>query len=57
MFKLPKKESILYRFILTPIVGDIDLELLKRSRKSGTVTLLKNRRLDLYELVERKLKS
>jgi predicted amidohydrolase/ribosomal protein S18 acetylase RimI-like enzyme len=37
------------------IVGDIDLELLKRSRKSGTVTLLKNRRLDLYELKERKV--
>lgn len=36
------------------IVGDIDLELLKRSRKSGTVTLLKNRRIDLYELKERK---
>lgn len=32
------------------IVGDVDLELLKRSRKSGTVTLLKNRRVDLYEL-------
>ncbi len=36
------------------IVGDVDLELLKRSRKSGTVTLLNNRRLDLYELRERK---
>lgn len=35
------------------IVGDLDLELLKRSRKSGTVTLLKNRRVDLYELKER----
>jgi predicted amidohydrolase/ribosomal protein S18 acetylase RimI-like enzyme len=34
------------------IVGDVDLELLKRSRKSGTVTLLKNRRLDLYDLKE-----
>ena len=39
------------------IVGDIDLELLKRSRKSGTVTLLKNRRLDLYEIKERNLKT
>lgn len=35
------------------IVGDLDLELLKRSRKSGTVTLLRNRRDDLYELKER----
>lgn len=34
------------------IVGDVDLELLKRSRHSGTVTLLKNRRVDLYELKE-----
>ena len=38
------------------IVGDVDLELLKRSRKSGTVTLLKNRRPDLYELKERTIK-
>lgn len=36
------------------IVGDVDLELLKRSRKSGTVTLLKNRRTDLYKLQESK---
>jgi hypothetical protein len=35
------------------MVGDLDLELLKRSRKSGTVTLLKNRRVDLYELKEK----
>lgn len=35
------------------IVGDIDLELLKRSRTSGTVTLLKNRRIDLYQLTEK----
>ena len=40
--------------IETVIVGDIDLELLKRSRTSGTVTLLKNRRIDLYELKEKK---
>ncbi len=39
--------------IETVIVGDVDLELLKRSRHSGTVTLLKNRRIDLYELKER----
>jgi predicted amidohydrolase len=36
------------------MVGDLDLELLKRSRKTGTVTLLKNRRIDLYELIEKK---
>lgn len=36
------------------MVGDLDLELLKRSRKRGTVTLLKNRRIDLYELREKK---
>lgn len=36
------------------VVGDLDLELLKRSRKSGTVTLLKNRRVDLYELKEKR---
>ena len=35
------------------MVGDLDLELLKRSRKSGTVTLLRNRRTDLYELKEK----
>jgi predicted amidohydrolase len=39
------------------IVGDIDLELLKRSRKSGTVTLLKNRRLDLYGVNEHKIET
>ncbi|GAU78828.1 carbon-nitrogen hydrolase family protein [Fusibacter sp. 3D3] len=39
------------------IVGDLDLELLKRSRKSGTVTLLNNRRLDLYEVKEHNLKT
>lgn len=32
------------------IVGDVDLELLKRTRKSGTVTQLKSRRNDLYEI-------
>jgi predicted amidohydrolase/GNAT superfamily N-acetyltransferase len=34
------------------MVGDLDLELIKRSRKSGTVKLLNNRRTDLYELKE-----
>ena len=42
--------------IETVMVGDLDLELLKRSRRSGTVTLLKNRRKDLYELKELKPK-
>lgn len=32
------------------VVGDLDLELLKRTRRDGTVTLWKNRRTDLYEL-------
>ncbi|SCY42778.1 bifunctional GNAT family N-acetyltransferase/carbon-nitrogen hydrolase family protein [Alkaliphilus peptidifermentans] len=32
------------------VVGDLDLEILRRSRRSGTVTLLKNRRTDLYEI-------
>lgn len=36
------------------VVGDLDLEILRRARRSGTVTLLKNRRTDLYELKERK---
>lgn len=34
------------------IVGDVDLELLKRTRKSGTVTQLKSRRTDLYAIKE-----
>ncbi len=36
--------------IETVVVGDIDLELLRRTRKSGSVTQLKDRRLDLYEV-------
>ncbi len=37
------------------VVGDLDLELLRRSRRTGTVTLLGNRRKDLYELVEKNI--
>lgn len=33
------------------VVGDLDLEILKRHRKSGTVTLLNDRRKDIYELI------
>ncbi|ARU59731.1 carbon-nitrogen hydrolase [Tumebacillus avium] len=36
--------------IETVVVGDIDLELLRRTRKSGSVTQLRDRRLDLYEV-------
>lgn len=32
------------------VVGDLDLELLRRNRRSGSVTQLKDRRTDLYEL-------
>ncbi|MBU9720829.1 MULTISPECIES: GNAT family N-acetyltransferase [Bacillaceae] len=32
------------------VVGDVDLELLRRNRKSGTVTQWKDRRKDLFEL-------
>ncbi|KAB3531107.1 bifunctional GNAT family N-acetyltransferase/carbon-nitrogen hydrolase family protein [Alkaliphilus serpentinus] len=35
------------------VVGDLDLEILRRSRRAGTVTLLKNRRKDLYDIVEK----
>jgi predicted amidohydrolase len=35
------------------IVGDVDLELLVRMRKSGTVTQIKSRRVDLYEVRDR----
>lgn len=37
------------------VVGDIDLELLRRARRDGTVTLWKNRRTDLYELKVKKV--
>ncbi|MCI3922205.1 bifunctional GNAT family N-acetyltransferase/carbon-nitrogen hydrolase family protein [Paenibacillus sp. TRM 82003] len=32
------------------VIGDLDLELLRRNRKSGSVTPLKDRRSDLYEV-------
>ncbi|OEF97091.1 bifunctional GNAT family N-acetyltransferase/carbon-nitrogen hydrolase family protein [Desulfuribacillus alkaliarsenatis] len=34
----------------TVVVGDVDTELLRRSRKAGTVTMLKDRRSDLYRI-------
>ncbi|WNF37469.1 bifunctional GNAT family N-acetyltransferase/carbon-nitrogen hydrolase family protein [Bacillaceae bacterium IKA-2] len=36
--------------IETVIIGDVDLELLRRHRKSGNVTHLKDRRKDLYQI-------
>ncbi|OIJ12323.1 carbon-nitrogen hydrolase [Anaerobacillus arseniciselenatis] len=36
--------------IETVIVGDVDLEILRRHRKSGNVTQLRDRRKDLYEI-------
>ncbi|WP_444685022.1 GNAT family N-acetyltransferase [Alkalicoccus luteus] len=42
--------------IETVVVGDVDLELLRRSRKSGNVTQWKDRRHDLYR-VEQHLKN
>ncbi|SER97931.1 GNAT family N-acetyltransferase [Salisediminibacterium halotolerans] len=36
--------------IETIVLGDVDLELLRRSRKSGSVTQLKDRRPDLYDV-------
>jgi predicted amidohydrolase/ribosomal protein S18 acetylase RimI-like enzyme len=36
--------------IETVIVGDVDLEILRRHRKSGNVTHLRDRRKDLYEI-------
>ena len=35
--------------IETIVIGDVDLEILRRSRKNGTVTHLKDRRTDLYD--------
>lgn len=39
--------------IETVVVGDVDLEILRRQRKTGNVTQLRNRRLDLYEVVQK----
>ncbi|MFC7391605.1 GNAT family N-acetyltransferase [Scopulibacillus cellulosilyticus] len=36
--------------IETVVVGDVDLEILRRNRKAGSVTQLKDRRDDLYEI-------
>lgn len=37
--------------IETVVVGDVDLEILRRQRKAGNVTQLKDRRSDLYRLI------
>lgn len=34
----------------TVVVGDVDLEILRRHRKTGSVTQLKDRRKDLYQI-------
>ncbi|MBN3553337.1 bifunctional GNAT family N-acetyltransferase/carbon-nitrogen hydrolase family protein [Fictibacillus nanhaiensis] len=39
--------------IETVVVGDVDLEILRRQRKTGSVTLLRDRRLDLYSVVQK----
>ncbi len=36
----------------TVVVGDVDLETLRRSRKTGTVVQLRDRRHDLFQVVE-----
>ena len=38
----------------TVVVGDVDLELLRRHRKSGSVTQLRDRRLDLFGITYKK---
>ena len=42
--------------IETIVIGDVDLELLRRARINGTVTQLKNRRKDLYFVKKRERK-
>ncbi|MFC7372952.1 GNAT family N-acetyltransferase [Fictibacillus iocasae] len=39
--------------IETVVVGDVDLEILRRQRKTGSVTPLRDRRLDLYRVVQK----
>jgi len=39
--------------IETIVVGDVDLEILRRNRINGTVTHLKNRRKDIYDIVNK----
>ncbi|WP_053217101.1 bifunctional GNAT family N-acetyltransferase/carbon-nitrogen hydrolase family protein [Virgibacillus senegalensis] len=41
--------------IETVVVGDVDLEILRRQRKSGTVRQLRDRRRDLFEINYKKL--
>jgi predicted amidohydrolase len=36
--------------IETVVIGEVDLEILRRARVDGTVTQLKDRRLDLYRV-------
>lgn len=43
--------------IETVVVGDVDLEILRRSRNSGSVRHLRDRRRDLYEVRLKGLKS
>ncbi len=38
--------------IETVVIGEVDLEILRRNRVTGTVTHLKDRRRDLYNIVE-----
>ncbi len=40
--------------IETVVVGDVDLEILRRQRKSGTVRHLNDRRRDLFEVIYKK---
>lgn len=43
--------------IETVVVGDVDLEILRRQRRSGTVSHLRDRRKDLYDVVFKNLKT
>ncbi len=38
--------------IETIVIGEVDLEILRRARSDGTVTQLKDRRRDLYRIIE-----
>ncbi|ABR47276.1 Nitrilase/cyanide hydratase and apolipoprotein N-acyltransferase [Alkaliphilus metalliredigens QYMF] len=40
--------------IETVVVGDVDLEILRRHRRSGTVNHIKSRRKDLYDVIIKK---
>lgn len=39
----------------TVVIHDVDLEVLKRNKTNGTTLNWKNRRLDMYEVIEKKL--